>query len=138
MISIIIPTLNEEHNITDVLTHVFSLSGNYEVIVVDGGSTDNTISLVEAEPQVKLLKSSKGRAKQMNAGAEYANGAFLLFLHADTFLPKDAITKINSYEINSNIQAGGFLHKFSGNDWRLKFISFLHNYRCKKSKTILW
>ncbi|MEM8845363.1 MAG: TIGR04283 family arsenosugar biosynthesis glycosyltransferase, partial [Pseudomonadota bacterium] len=134
MISLIIPTLNEEHNIKNVLTYVLNLSGAYEVIVVDGGSQDNTVSIVEEEPRVRLIKSSKGRAIQMNIGAKYAKGTFLLFLHADTYLPENALSKINSFESDFEIAAGGFKHQFSSNDWRLKFISFLHNYRCKKSR----
>jgi len=56
-----------------------------------------------------------------------------LFLHADTLLPNQAIQKIESFSKDHNIKAGGFRHRFTGKDWRLKFISWLNNYRCSRN-----
>lgn len=78
----------------------------------------------------------KGRASQMNAGAKHATGDWLLFLHADTVLPPGAIQRLNEMEVDQTIQAGGFMHQFSGDDWRLKLISFLDNFRCIRSRII--
>ena len=90
-LSIIIPILNEEENIGKLLGHLieYSLKENIsEIIVVDGGSSDNSESIVKQFEQITFLKSEKGRAKQMNAGAKNAKGNILYFLHADSFPPK--------------------------------------------------
>jgi rSAM/selenodomain-associated transferase 2 len=111
-------------------------SGDYEVIVVDGGSVDRTCEIAQSAPAVRLLRAPKGRACQMNAGARQAAGEWLLFLHADTRLPKSALARLNALEAEDSIQAGGFLHRFSGHDWRLRLLSYLNNLRCRWSKII--
>jgi len=148
VISVIMPAYNEEKALPDTLRALFTQQGGYEVIVVDGGRTDRT-STVLAEftfsadaspltphPSRLLLTSSKGRASQMNAGAKQATGEWLLFLHADTVLPTGAIQRLNEMEADQTIQAGGCMHQFSGDDWRLKLISFLDNFRCIRSRII--
>lgn len=136
MISIIIPTLNEEKAIAQTLTHTLQLSGRCEIIVADGGSTDKTIQIAHQFDTVTVVHGPRGRAKQMNTGAVHARGEWLLFLHADTYLPATALIQIRSFENDHRIQAGGFLQQFSGNDWRLKLISYLDNRRCRKSRII--
>jgi uncharacterized protein len=84
-ISIVIPAINEASTIATVLTHIGDLP-NVEVIVVDGGSQDDTISIAQGFG-IKVISSPPGRARQMNAGAKAATGDILLFLHADTILP---------------------------------------------------
>ena len=97
-ISVIIPTLNEERTIMATLAHTASL-GFDELIVVDGGSLDQTPVLVEsyrqrtrppAQSLVRLVTAPCGRARQMNEGAKASRGEILLFLHADTQLPRCA------------------------------------------------
>ncbi|MDP3008654.1 MAG: glycosyltransferase family 2 protein [Methylococcales bacterium] len=91
--SIIIPTLNEAANIERCLLALQPLRDCAEVIVVDGGSVDNTVEL--ATPYAdKILLSGRGRARQMNQGAQQATGDILLFLHADTALPEQALSLI--------------------------------------------
>lgn len=101
-ISIIIPVLNEEKALSYLLNSLQSFDDeNHEVIVVDGGSFDN--SLFIAQEKVKTVIVSKpGRALQMNSGAELASGDILLFLHVDTILPESALTAISSSCINDN------------------------------------
>ncbi|MGQ0810758.1 MAG: TIGR04283 family arsenosugar biosynthesis glycosyltransferase [Nitrospiraceae bacterium] len=165
MISVIIPAYNEEKALPDSLRHLLKQSGDYEVVVVDGGSTDRTLavlaefdfsnvpsdgsgrsSLVARRPQDasretlhasrRRLNAPRGRALQMNAGAQEARGEWLLFLHADTLLPDGALARLNAMEPDSSVQAGGFRHRFSGENWRLRLISFLDNFRCVRSRII--
>jgi rSAM/selenodomain-associated transferase 2 len=143
MVSVVIPTYNEEKALPETLQVLFRQPGEYEVIVVDGGSTDRTSEVVRefslqpsALNTLRLLSSPKGRAIQMNAGAKIANGEWLLFLHADTLLPACAMQRLSQLEADLKIQAGGFMHQFSGDDWRLRCISFLDNFRCVRSRII--
>lgn len=90
LISIIMPVLNEAEGLTSALLALtpFQQRG-VELIVVDGGSSDGTTEV--ATPLAdRVLSAPRGRASQMNAGAEVAAGRVLLFLHADTRLPDDA------------------------------------------------
>ena len=120
-ISIIIPTLNEEVAIGSLLnwlTTNASSTISKEIIIVDGGSTDQTIQIAENYP-VLALRCNKGRAKQMNHGAKHASGKILYFLHADTFPPKKFdITLQNAYKKGS--KAGCFRMKFETNNFILK------------------
>lgn len=136
MISVIIPAYNEDAALPATLRAVLSQPGDYEVIVVDGGSRDSTCQIVRAEPRVRLVTAPKGRASQMNAGARLATGEWLLFLHADTLLPAGALTRLNELEGDARIQAGGFWHQFSDDDWRLRLISILDNFRCRHSRIV--
>lgn len=93
-ISIVIPALNEAGTIAQVLANIHPLP-NVEVILVDGGSSDDTVSIVQGLGG-KVISSEKGRAHQMNVGAKAATGEILLFLHADTFLPLGFETMVRS------------------------------------------
>jgi uncharacterized protein len=84
-ISIIIPTLNEAATIGAILADLQPLP-NVEIILVDGGSIDNTVKIAQASG-VQVLTSPSGRARQMNLGAKAATGEILIFLHGDTVLP---------------------------------------------------
>lgn len=147
MISVIMPTYNEEKALPYTLRTLFAQPGEFETIVVDGGSSDGTHGVLSTfgfqcsspltpHPSRRLLEAAKGRASQMNAGAKEASGEWLLFLHADTVLPHGAIQRLNEMEDDQTVQAGGFMHQFSGDDWRLRFISFLDNFRCARSRII--
>ncbi|MEX0609469.1 MAG: TIGR04283 family arsenosugar biosynthesis glycosyltransferase [Balneolaceae bacterium] len=89
MISIIIPTYNEEKNIGELLNYLkkYVENENAELLVVDGGSSDSTIQAAESLGARVIISAQKGRAKQMNFGAKMASGEWLYFLHADTFPP---------------------------------------------------
>lgn len=134
MISIIIPVLNEELALPNTLRHVFSQDEDFEVIVVDGGSTDNTLELVKADSRLQLFTAPRGRASQMNVGARHARGEWLLFLHADTQLPEGALGDIARLGSVANVQAGGYKHRFTGNAWGLRVVSWLHNFRCRHTR----
>ena len=142
MIWVIIPTLNEERALPATLKALFDQSGDFEVVVVDGGSTDATRQIVSSQPHITLLNAPRGRASQMNVGAEYAwnlrqsSDDWILFLHADTILPAGALRELHGLHSLPACQAGGFTHQFSGNDWRLRLISWLDNFRCSRSRII--
>lgn len=102
MISIVIPTYNESATIEATLTTLYELiSPEDEVIVVDGSSEDNTREIVSTFPRAKLFTSRRGRAAQMNLGAEKAINEYILFLHADTSLSAECINKLKN-EITLN------------------------------------
>ncbi len=129
MISVIMPVLNEEKALPATLQRLFSQSGDFEVLTIDGGSSDNTRALIEAHGRIQLFSSRTGRASQMNCGTRHAQGEWLLFLHADTLLPDNALTAIQ--QLPETILAGGFRHRFSGSHRGLRLISWLHNFRCR-------
>ncbi len=124
MISIVIPTLNEDASIVDLLKYLKEKSGDqeYEIIVSDGGSTDRTVALVVQE-NVRVIQSDKGRAKQMNAGAEVAKGNILYFLHADTFPPPNFIQEIEEAYSKKTL-AGCFRLQFDNSTPLLRFYAW--------------
>ncbi|UOA09461.1 TIGR04283 family arsenosugar biosynthesis glycosyltransferase [Methylobacter sp. S3L5C] len=127
--SIIIPTLNEEKSIKSCLLALQPLRNDCEIIIADGDSDDNTQSL--ALPLAdKVMISAKGRAKQMNNGASYATGEILIFLHADTCLPENALQLIQQ-KISSIRQWGHFDIQLSGNPFMLKVIAQMMNWRSR-------
>ncbi len=90
MISIIIPTYNEAAYIRTTIKRLWELDENgliSEIIVSDGGSTDNTITYATTEGVKVIVSPGKGRAAQMNYGASFATGEIFYFLHTDTIPP---------------------------------------------------
>ena len=130
-ISVVIPVLNEELRLGGTLANVLPQLPE-EVLVVDGGSRDATVAIATATAGVRLLRADKGRARQMNAGAAAARGDWLLFLHADTLLPPQALARIAA--LPASVLAGAFRHRFSSDDWRLRLISRLDNYRTRLTR----
>ncbi len=112
MVSIIIPTLNEEAQLDDCLARTLHLCGPKELIVSDGGSTDGTRKIAEQYPEVLFLQSPRGRARQLNAGAARTRGEILLFLHADTRLPEQALSYIREYLHHPEVAGGSFALQF--------------------------
>ena len=131
MLSIIIPTLNEEAAIAFSLTRLQPLRGRgAEVIVVDGGSTDSTVALARGLADV-VTDAPCGRASQMNAGARQANRAELLFLHADTILPDDAMEQIDAAFSEPQRVWGRFAVQFKSDLRLLPLVGFLMNVRSR-------
>ncbi len=121
MISIIIPTLNEAHTIGPCLARLAEQNEPHEIMVVDGGSLDNTMAIVQDYPGVKRLRASNaGRGVQMNQGADVATGNLLLFLHADTFLPPGGLAMIKTRIGKNGIVAGSFSLSFDYQNFFLK------------------
>lgn len=129
-ISVIIPALNEQNNIERTLRPLITKQ-NIEVIVVDGGSTDGTVSIAKALGAT-VVGSAPGRARQMNAGARLAEGETLLFLHADTVLPRDFDHHIQSQLSRSNVVAGAFRLGLDADAWSLGVLKRLVNWRSSR------
>src|SRR6185436_16856603 len=93
VVSIIIPALNEATTIHDMAMSLNCLCDDVEVIVCDGGSSDKTTEIAR-QCGLRVVSAPRGRGPQMNAGAQQAKGDILLFLHADTRLPENALALI--------------------------------------------
>ena len=129
-VSIIIPVYNEASQLDKNLKKLFDglEISEVEVILSDGGSTDNSLLIANKYP-CKILSGDTGRARQMNAAYRQARGNFLLFLHADSILPDDWIKQI---EIAKDW--GFFPVKLSGRHWLLRVVESAINLRSRVSK----
>ena len=126
-LSIIIPCLNEQKGIAIFIHELQKLRPQCELILVDGGSGDKTVQI--AEPFVDhLIHSPCGRAQQMNAGAKKASSNVLIFLHADTFLPDDAVSQIQQ-ALQDGYRWGRFDIRLIGGHWFLPVISYFMKLR---------
>ncbi|MBL0682195.1 TIGR04283 family arsenosugar biosynthesis glycosyltransferase [Aquimarina mytili] len=141
-ISIIIPILNEAATIGQLLSHLINNTKDnanlQEIIVVDGGSIDTSIAVVEQvsknyDVEIKCISSKKGRAVQLNAGGKTAKGDILYFLHADSFPPlyfdQDVIE-----EVKKGNNAGCFRMKFDSNHIWLRFLGWLTQFESKRCR----
>lgn len=131
-ISVIIPTLNEELTIGPALKSVLRLEPD-EIFIVDGGSLDRTREVADSMG-VRVFSSERGRARQMNAGAQLARGEVLLFLHADTRLPDSALADIRAAMQNHNIAGGRFDLELDSAGGMFKLIGFMISLRSRLSK----
>jgi rSAM/selenodomain-associated transferase 2 len=131
-ISVIVPVLNEENSIAATLEALLPLAP-YEIITVDGGSSDRTREIA-AGFQVKIISSERGRARQMNRGARAARGEVLLFLHADTRLPATAFNDIAAALGDPRFIGGRFDVALDGSHWMLPLVGRLISYRSRVSK----
>lgn len=127
MISVIIPALNEAGHIAATLAPLQPLrQRGHEVIVVDGGSSDATAT--RAQPLAdRVLTATRGRARQMNAGAQAAHGEVLWFLHADTLAPADADRLLR--DALAGHAWGRFDVRLSGHQPLLRMVERLMNLR---------
>lgn len=125
MISIIIPTLNEEKNIERLIPYLQDccLNKQAEIIVADCGSTDNTRELAASFGVNVIVSSCKGRAVQMNTGAKNAMYNIYYFVHADSLPPKTFFDDIIT-AVNHGFDIGRYRTKFAGNKWLMKLNAF--------------
>jgi rSAM/selenodomain-associated transferase 2 len=130
-LSIIMPVLDEAEEIAGALDVLAPLRRNgVELIVVDGGSSDRTIELAR-ERADRVLIAPRGRASQMNAGAQAATGDVLLFLHVDTRLPPDAIPLILGGLAQSDRAWGRFGIVIDGKNPLLPIVAAFMNLRSR-------
>ena len=123
LISIIIPTLNEEGIIGATLASLREQTPPFEVLVVDGDSTDHTRERASAAG-AEVIQASRGRASQLNRGAAAANGDIYLFLHADTLLPPDGLTSIRKTLAQPAATSGTFRLQFDASTPLLRFYAW--------------
>ena len=128
-VSVIVPTINEESCLTRCLAAV-TVTDVREVIVVDGGSTDDTLSIADRFG-VTVLQSPRGRARQMNVGAEAADGDILLFLHADCVMPQGGIVRLRAAMSESPCPAGYFRQRIDHPRAVYRLIEFGSNVRAR-------
>jgi rSAM/selenodomain-associated transferase 2 len=127
-VSVVIPTLNEEAHIAATIDAAFA-AGAAEVLVCDGGSGDAT-TLIAAQHGARVIAGERRRARQLNRGAAEARHEWLLFVHADTLLPRGACQAV----VQSNADFGGFFIDFIEPGWRLRYVAFMVNLRTKLTR----
>ena len=128
-VSIIVPTLNEELVLEKTLTQIRQLSP-HEVIVSDGGSSDDTCHIAKKFSHCIIIGSA-GRARQMNAAAEEATGDLLLFLHADNRLEPESYRKMLESMVGSKWIGGAFTLCIESDKWSMNLITLLANIRSR-------
>lgn len=130
-LSIIMPVLDEGDAIAGALDALAELRGlGVEIIVVDGGSQDATVQRARLRAD-HVLVAPRGRASQMNAGAAKASGDVLLFLHADTALPREAERLVLDGLARSRHDWGRFDVTIAGRHPMLRLIAFMMNLRSR-------
>lgn len=131
-VSAVVPTLNESACIVHTLRHLKQSEPKlHEVVVVDGGSVDDTVARAREEGVHVVSSSKRGRAAQMNAGAKEATGEVLWFVHADTLPPKDGVRHVRRTLRHPQTVLGGFLPRLMHNHrtyWLLSFHNLVKTY----------
>jgi rSAM/selenodomain-associated transferase 2 len=125
MLSIIIPTYNEAKIIRKTIEFLQGnlVGKNAEIIVSDGGSTDETVEIVESLGVNVVLSPIKGRAGQMNYGVKYAKGDVYFFLHADS-APTASVYDVISSATDKGYDCGSFRTQFDSSHLLLKVNAF--------------
>jgi rSAM/selenodomain-associated transferase 2 len=123
-VSVIIPVLRESQPLDALIDHLFQIAEGLpvEIVIVDGSPDGESIKAVTREG-VTLLTAPEGRARQMNAGAAAAKGGCLLFLHADTRLPRGAFRLIEETLSDGNHVAGAFDLRYSSQRLPMRIIA---------------
>lgn len=131
-VSIVIPTLNEASCLERTLRCLKLLEPPaWEILVVDGGSRDQSVAIARQAGVKVLLCDTCGRSRQMNYGAKSATGEILCFLHADTLVPDDLIEVIQQTLADGTVAGGGFISLMTGptgTRWGISLHNFLKTY----------
>jgi rSAM/selenodomain-associated transferase 2 len=113
MISVIVPTLDEEVALSRLMARLAAESAPHEVIVSDGGSADGTVALA-AGNGARIVAGARGRGAQLAAGADAARGELLWFLHADSLPGPGALGAIGAALADPAVVGGNFSLRFDG------------------------
>lgn len=133
MISIIVPVLNEEKNITKIQNNLQKLRGEFEVIFCDGGSTDKTIDQIQKP--FRVINGRKGRGYQMNDGAKEARGDILFFIHCDVKLEENVLNKI-PVSVKEGKAVGYLKVGFDSDRKLMKICAFMSGLRASVRKIV--
>jgi rSAM/selenodomain-associated transferase 2 len=125
LVSIVIPTFNEARLIRTTIATLNQLRGQYEIVIADGGSTDETVALAQS-CGLPVIVAPRGRGPQMNAGAAATTGHALLFLHADTRLPDNALQWIEAALQAPDVCGGHFHLRFAGATYGAKVLTQIY------------
>jgi rSAM/selenodomain-associated transferase 2 len=139
MISIVTPVLNEKENIGRFFENMNELEGDFELIMVDGQSSDGTPTEIERVKKgfnhpLTVISAPRGRSLQMNRGAEVAKGDILLFLHVDSKIQRDSLDALNGGISKDGIIGGAYTQSFENPDTFLKITSAFGNFRARATK----
>lgn len=128
---IVIPVLNEGNYLCDSLESiVLPLDVQAEIIVIDGGSTDDTALIADSDPHVKLVRSDRGRGVQIAEGIDHSTGDLIIILHADTLFTQDGVSRLYSFcKSHPNICGGSVATRFNTPGFRFALITALNNIR---------
>ena len=124
MVSVTVPVWNDTRALDRLLPVLLSESSELEIIVVDGGDTDELGELAARYPAVRFLDSPRGRGRQMNLGAAASRGDVLLFLHADTYPPAGAIEELPGLLAARRADFGAFRVRFDPPVWLPEMLAF--------------
>jgi len=124
-LSVIIPALDEAQSIGAALDAAARVGGEVEVVVVDGGSTDETVEVARGRG-ARVVSAPRGRGAQMHAGALAARGEVFWFLHADTHAPADAAACIRDALRDPRVVGGNFRVRFDGVSGAARFLTWLY------------
>jgi rSAM/selenodomain-associated transferase 2 len=133
-LSVIVPILNEAESIAATLSALRAGAPQAEIIVVDGGSEDDSQTAVTGLCDI-LVQSPRGRARQLNAGATRASGQILAFVHADTIVPATFAADIQTAMRNSAVVGGRFDLALDAPRFPYRLIGWLISLRSRLSRT---
>ncbi len=129
-VSIVVPAFNEAADIVECLTRLRRDFPDCELILADGGSTDDTAEL--AASVVTVLRTGRGRATQMNAGAAHTSGDVLWFVHADTVIAPEASAELRAALTDPSVVGGGLSLRFDRRSRSLDLIARTSNARARR------
>lgn len=126
-VAVLIPTLNEAAHIGAAIEHVRRL-GAAEIVVADGGSSDDTVAIARSSGGVLVVEGARGRGGQMNAAAYAARSPVLLFLHADTRLPDGSIARVAETLADPAVTGGAFRVRFDDQHRALQLFAWFSRF----------
>ncbi len=135
LISVIIPAVNEATSLGEVIAGIRASRAAVELIVVDAGSSDDTVAVARAAGAAVIAGPRQQRAHQLNLGAKHASGDALLFLHADTLLPEGALDGLEQALQDRRVVGGAFARRYASPSLLLRATCGLAHLR---NRTIGW